>query len=128
VPLSRRPSAGFARELEPASFLDPELRTLVTISRTDRRDVGQRQVFVRLDEAPKVALRFGQSFTETVGPGVHRLRAHNTFVWKTVTFAVESGEHLEFVLINRCGPIWQSIAAVLGAAPMFLTVQKKSLV
>jgi hypothetical protein len=32
------------------------------------------------------------------------------------------------VLINRCGPIWQSIAAVLGAAPMFLTVQKKSLV
>ena len=92
------------------------------------RDTGQRQVFVRIDEGPKAALRYGQSVTHVVEPGQHRLRANNTCIWKTVSFTVESGEHLEFIVINRCGPIWTSIAAILGAAPMFLTIHRRSLV
>ncbi len=63
-----------------------ELRTLVTLCRTHRRDIGERQIFVRIDDGPRVALRFGQSFTLEVKPGRHQLRANNTLFWRTVTF------------------------------------------
>jgi hypothetical protein len=105
-----------------------ELRTLVTLLRRHPRDIGQRQVFVRIDDGPRVALLFGQSLTVEVKPGTHRLRAHNTLMWKTVTFHVEAGEHLEFQLINRGGPLTYSVAALLGAAPLFLSIERRSLV
>jgi len=105
-----------------------ELRTLVTLTRRHPRDIGQRQVYVRMDDGPRVALLFGQSFTVEVRPGTHRLRAHNTLMWKTVTFHVEAGEHIEFQLINRGGPLTYSIAALLGAAPLFLSIERRSLV
>lgn len=105
-----------------------ELRTLVTVCRTHRRDIGQRQIFVRIDGGPQVALRFGQSFTLEIQPGRHQLRAHNTLFWRTVTFHVEPGEHLEFLLINKGGPITFGIAALLGAAPVFLKIERRSVV
>jgi len=105
-----------------------ELRTLVTVCRTHRRDIGHRQIFVRIDGGPQVALRFGQSFTLEVQPGRHQLRAHNTLFWRTVTFHVEPGEHLEFLMINKGGPITLGIAAILGAAPVFLKIERRSVV
>jgi hypothetical protein len=128
VPSPRRLSDAVAGSIESEIDLDSDLRTLVTFSRSHPKDVGQRQVFVRLDDGPSVTLRFGESITEVVEPGSHRVRAHNTFMRKTVTFTVESGEHLEFMFINRCGPIWQGLAAIFGSAPMFLTVRRRSLV
>jgi hypothetical protein len=128
VPRPRRFSDATSGAPEFIDALDPDLRTLVTFSRTHTRDVGVRQVFVRLDEGPQVALRYGQSLTESVEPGSHRLRVHNTFMWRTLPFTVETGEHLEFIIINYCGPIWQGIAAVLGAAPIFLKIHRRSLV
>jgi hypothetical protein len=128
VPRPRRLSDATFGAPEFIDALDPDLRTLVTFSRTHARDVGVRQVFVRLDDGPQVALRYGQSLTETVEPGAHRLRVHNTFMWRTLQFTVETGEHLEFLIINYCGPVWQGIAAVLGAAPIFLKVHRRSLV
>ena len=104
-----------------------ELRTRVTISRQHPRDIGQRQVFVRLDGGARVTLRFGEAVTLEIRPGTHSLRAHNTLVWKTVTFHVEAGEHLEFVVINRGGPITFGIAAILGAAPLFLSIERRSI-
>jgi len=105
-----------------------ELRTLITICRTHRRDIGQRQIFVRIDDGPRVSLLYGQSFTLEVKPGAHRLFAHNTLMWRTVTFHVEAGEHLEFLLINKGGPITFGIAAILGAAPVFLKIERRSVV
>jgi hypothetical protein len=128
VPQPRRISDATFGAPERIDALDPDLRTLITISRTHTKDVGVRQVFVRLDDGPQVPLRYGQSLTETVEPGTHRLRMHNTFMRRTATFTVETGEHLEFILINYCGPVWQGIAAVLGAAPIFLKVHRRSLV
>lgn len=128
MPRPRHLSDATAGAPEFIGALDPDLRTLVTFSRTHARDVGVRQVFVRLDDGPQVALRYGQSLTETVEPGSHRLRVHNTFMWRTLPFAVETGEHLEFLIINYCGPVWQAIAAVLGAAPIFLKIHRRSLV
>ena len=103
-----------------------ELRTLVTVSRRHPRDCGERQVFVRLDADIKATLRFGQTFTREIEPGSHRLRAHNTLFRKTVDFAVEPGEHLEFIVINRGHPVLYGLAGLFGAAPLFLEVRRRS--
>jgi hypothetical protein len=102
-----------------------DLRSFVTISRTHPKDIGQRQVYVRLDEK-RTTLLFGDHFTDELDPGLHELRVHNTLMRKRVRFALEPGEHLEFVIINS-GRWWTwGFAAVLGSAPLFLKVEKRS--
>ena len=102
-----------------------DLRSFVTLSRTHPTDIGERHVFVKLDDA-KVRLSYGDSFTAELKPGAHHLRAHNTLVWKNLKFTLEHGEHLEFVIINS-GRWWTwGIAGVLGSAPLFLSIAKRS--
>jgi len=43
-----------------------------------------------------------------------------------VTFHVEPGEHLEFMLINRGGRLTYPLVALLGVAPLYLTVLQRS--
>ncbi len=103
-----------------------DLRSFVTVSRTNPKDIKERHVFVRLDTR-NLRLSYGDNITLELGPGAHHLRAHNTLVWKNVRFTLEPGEHLEFVIINS-GRWWTwGIAGVLGSAPLFLTVEKRSL-
>ncbi len=103
-----------------------DLRAIVTLSREHPTDCGQRQVIVRLDHGPKITLLFGDSFTSEVQPGVHRLRAHNTLVWRNVHFTIEPGEHLDFVVINEARWWTHGLVAVLGSAPLFLKVIRRS--
>jgi hypothetical protein len=110
---------------EPLALLD-DLRTLVTVTRTHSKDIQIRQVYVRLDGSPPTSLLYGESFTLEVQPGRHRLFIHNTLFWKRVTFHVEPGEHLEFMLINRGGRFTYPLVALLGVAPLYLTVQQRS--
>ena len=105
-----------------------ELRTLVTVARTHKADFGERQVFVRIDGGERMTLRFGESITREVGPGSHTLRAHNTLFWKTVPFTVEPGEHLEFVILNHGTRLTLGLAGLLGAAPLYLKIFKRSLI
>ena len=104
-----------------------ELRALVTLSRTHPTDFKQREVIVRIDGGPKHQLLYGETETIEVQPGRHRLKAHNTLMWKNIDFSIEPGEHLEFLLINS-GRWWTyGMAGVLGSAPLFLRVEKRSL-
>ena len=105
-----------------------DLRALVTISRTHPDDAGQRQVIVRIDDRAKRKIYFGESFTLEVPPGQHRLFAHNTLFIKRLAFAVEPGEHLEFIVVNRANMLTWSMGAILGSAPMFLRIYKRSVV
>jgi len=110
---------------EPRDGLD-DMRTFVTVSRSHPTDVKLRQVVVRLDDWAKTTLLYGDSITVEVPPGTHRLRAHNTLIWRTVKFTVEPGEHLEFVVINRA-PAWAyAMLSLLGAAPLFLSIERRS--
>ena len=99
----------------------------VTIRRDDHTDVRQRQVYARVDDAPNSVLMFGETITIDVAPGPHRLRTNNTLFWKSVTFVVEPGEHVEFVLINRF--IWSGMEGLLaffaGAVPLRLVVERR---
>lgn len=103
-----------------------DLRALVTISRMHPADIGQRQVFLRLNQGKRVPLLFGESFTAEVRPGAHHLRVHNTLMWRNIHFTIELGEHLEFILINKAFWWTYGMAGVLGAAPLWLKVERRS--
>ena len=105
-----------------------DLRALVTVSRTHPSDAKQRQVIVRIDERPKQKLYFGESFTLEVTPGEHLLHAHNTLFVRKVKFTVEPGEHLEFVIVNKANVLTWAMAGVLGSAPMWLKVYRRSVI
>ena len=103
-----------------------DMRALVTVSRTHPTDAQQRQVIVRIDDGPNQKLYFGESFTVEVTPGEHRLRAHNTLVIRNLKFTVEPGEHLEFILVNKANSFMWAMASVLGSAPMWLKIYRRS--
>ena len=75
---------------------------------------------------PTETLMFGDAFTLELAPGDHRLKTNNTLFWKTVAFTIRPGEHAEFVLINRSGPVAFGFLALLGAAPLRLTVERRA--
>jgi hypothetical protein len=114
-------------EIAPEHDLD-ELRTLVTVSREHPSDSKDRQIFVRLDGGENVALTYGQSVTIEVEPGFHLLRVHNTLMWRRLQFPIEIGEHLEFSVINEIKWWTYGVAGILGAAPMFLKIQRRSVI
>jgi hypothetical protein len=102
---------------------DAEPARLV-VARTLASDVGQRQVYVSLDGEDVATLLFGQSVTREIAPGPHRLKLNNTLVWKSVDFTAAPGEHVEFHLANRAGRFALPFLALMGVAPLYLTVQR----
>jgi hypothetical protein len=96
----------------------------LTVTRKLPVDVQQRQIYVSLDAAPFATLLFGESVTREIEPGRHRIRAHNTLVWKTLTFDAGPAERVEFVVANRPGRWLLPALAVLGVGPLFLTFEK----
>src|SRR5262245_38893925 len=126
---ARRLATGFPRFVDVSASSNPavdDLRSLITISRTHRTDCGQRQVVVRVDKSSKTQMMFGDAFTVEVQPGAHHLRVHNTLVWKNVHFTIEPGEHLDFLISNEARWWTWGMVAVLGSAPLFLRVEKRS--
>ena len=98
--------------------------TALTVERRDPADVRIRQVVVSLDGAPFATLLFGDTATRPISPGPHRLRVHNTLVWKTVQFDAFDGEHVRFRTVNRAGPVSMALVALLGAGPLYITVDR----
>jgi hypothetical protein len=97
----------------------------VTLARRDARDSQQRQVEVRLDDGAATTLLYGDTTTIEVKPGRHVLKANNTLVWKRMPFVIGHGEHIEFQLINRPGRLTLGFLALLGVAPLFLTIERR---
>lgn len=110
----------------PDADQDHDLRSIVTVCRTHPSDCGQRQIYVWLDDRYRFVLPFGQSATIDLPPGAHRLRVHSTLFRKTIDFTIETGERLEFFVINTARWWTYGMAGLLGAAPLFLTVRKSS--
>jgi hypothetical protein len=103
--------------------MDPQ-RTTITVQRSSPEDVRHRQIVLSLDGAPLATLLYGESVTREIDPGRHRLRAHNTLVWKTVEFDCAAGEHARFVTVNRAGFGSASLVALLGAGPLYVTLER----
>ena len=98
----------------------------VTIARTSPADVGQRQVIVSIDGGPRKTLIFGESASFEIAPGDHALKANNTLVWKTVPFSAAPGEHVQFEIANCATRFTLGFLSVIGVAPLYLRIEKKS--
>ena len=108
-----------------ASDHTPAPRAVVTLTRTDARDVGHRQIYARIDDMPNRTLLFGDTVRVEVTPGPHRLKANNTLFWKTVPFDIAPGQHLEFMLINRSSQFAFGVLALLGVGPLMLAIERR---
>src|SRR5262245_58219958 len=95
-----------------------------TVSRKDARDVRHRQIVASADGAHLATLLFGDEVTQEIEPGRHRLFVHNTLFWKTIHFDVEPGQHVRFNVVNRAGSGTLALLGLLGAAPLYLTVER----
>lgn len=98
----------------------------VTIVRDSPRDNQQRQLIVKLDDKPFATLFYGKSATRSIPPGTHRLRVDNTFIWKNLDFEVGPGDHVTFQLINRSGKLTWWMVSLIGAGPMYISIERKS--
>ena len=104
--------------------MDTAAPARVTISRTDVKDVGQRQVIVSIDGGPATYLAFGQTVVHDVPAGDHVLKANNTLVWRKIPFTAEPGAHVEFMVANRSSRFTLGFLALLGVAPLRMTVER----
>ena len=96
----------------------------LTLRRRSPRDAQQRQVVATVDGEPFATLLFGEAASREIPPGPHRLRVHNTLVWKTVEFRARPGEEVVYTIINRAGWATWWMLSLLGAGPLYLTVVK----
>lgn len=96
----------------------------LTISRNSPGDVQQRQVIVKLDGERFATLLYGETVTREIPSGSHRLRFDNTWVKKTVEFRAADDEKVNYNVINRAGRFTWWMVGVLGAGPMYLTIDR----
>jgi hypothetical protein len=107
------------------SAATPEADSQITVSRTSADDVQQRQVIVKLDGKRVAELMYGQTVSLKVPPGHHRLRADNTWNWKTLEFDLAPGEHAKFRTKSRAGRLTWFLVAILGAGPMYTLLERE---
>jgi hypothetical protein len=96
----------------------------ITVTRTSEDDVRIRQLVVSIDGESAGTLLYGESITKELEPGSHRLRVHNTLVWKTVDFDLHAGEHARFTAVNRAGFGTYSMVGLLGAGPLYVSIRR----
>lgn len=104
----------------------PRAECRVTIKRSSPKDNKTRQQIIKLDDKHVATLTFGEKATRIVKPGTHRLNVNNTFVWKNHEFAIQPGEHITFQVINLSGKFTWWMVAVLGAGPMYISIERES--
>jgi hypothetical protein len=95
-------------------------RAFITVTRNSPRDVQQRQLIVSIDGRKIATLMYGDTVTHAVDPGEHRLRVHNTLVWKTVDVMPAAGEHARFVAVNRATWGTYAMLSLLGSGPLYV--------
>jgi len=98
----------------------------LTIRRQSPDDIQQREVFVSLDGSELGILRFGDSVTREVEPGQHELRAHNTLFRQRHHLVFAPGEHIRFNVVNRPGWGTYAMMSVLGAGPLYLSLERET--
>jgi hypothetical protein len=104
--------------------LEEQFPASVTITRTSEQDYKARQLIVSIDSQRVATLLWGDSFSCELAPGPHRLRVSNTLVWKTVDFVVRPGEQVFFETLNRLGPGSLVCLLVLGAGPLYVSINR----
>src|SRR6478672_8552736 len=98
----------------------------ITVTRQAAEDVRIRQLVVSIDGETVATLLYGDSVTRDVPPGQHRVRVHNTLVWKTIDLDLTAGEHAAFTAVNVAGFGTVSMLGLLGAGPLYVRMVRES--
>jgi hypothetical protein len=96
----------------------------VTVTRTSQDDFMSRQLVVSIDDEHVATLLWGDSVTRELEPVPHRLRVHNTLVWKTAEFCLGPGEQLYFEAVNRLGPGSLIMTVLFGLGPLYVRLNR----
>ena len=96
----------------------------ITIGRKAAEDIRDRQVVVSIDGRTVASLLFGESITLPVEAGRHRLKVHNTLVWKTAEFDVTPGNEVRFTAVNRAGFGTYAMLSLLGVGPLYVSLRR----
>ena len=99
----------------------PQGPAMLTVRRTAKDDVQDRQVYLTLNGEEWATIFYGKEITREIAPGRHTLKANNTLVRKSVIFDVKPGQHVRYQCINKAHWTAMMFMAFLGAA--FLTVK-----
>jgi hypothetical protein len=101
------------------------MKARVTVTRRSDNDARERQVVVSIDGRNVATLMFGDSVTHEVEPGRHRLRVHNTLVWKTENLDLQPGETATFTVVNRPGTGTSGLLSLIGARPLYVELRRE---
>jgi hypothetical protein len=104
--------------------LDHLFPTSLTITRTSDEDWKSRQLVVSIDGKRMGELLWGDSLWCELEPGPHRLRVHNTLVWRTVEFVLAPGEQVFYEAINRATASTYLLLPLLGIGPLYVTLRR----
>ena len=97
----------------------------ITVTRQAPDDVRIRQLVVSIDGTKAATLLYGETVSRELEAGPHRLRVHNTLVWKTLDLDLKPGEHATFSAINLAGFGTYSMLGLLGAGPLYVRVVRE---
>ena len=97
----------------------------IVVARVSPRDIQQRQLIVSIDGEKVATLMFGESVTRAVPPGPHRVRVHNTLVWKTIDVDLAPGEHAHFSAVNRATWGTYAMLSLLGTGPLYVELSRE---
>ena len=106
--------------------LPPPAQASIFIRRTAADDVQQRQVIVKLDGHRVAQLLYGQSVTIPTTSGPHHLTVDNTWNRKSLELALAPGERRAFSIANRRGTFSWFLIGILGAAPLYVSIEPSS--
>lgn len=77
-----------------------------------------------LDGERVATLLVDESVNRDIAPGDHVLKLNNTLVTKTFEFTAAPGETVEYRFANTAGRLAIPFLALMGVAPLFLTVER----
>jgi hypothetical protein len=120
VPVTLEQEIGFDGHVA----LDHLFPTSLTVTRTSEEDWKSRQLVVSIDGKPMGELLWGDSLSCELAPGPHRLRVHNTLVWRTVECVLAPGEQVFYEAINRAAASTYLLLPVLGIGPLYVTLRR----
>ena len=105
--------------------LDHLFPTCLTITRTSEEDWKTRQLVVAIDGERVAELMWGDSVMFELAPGIHRLRVHNTLVWKTEEFVIAPGEQIFYEAVNRASAsTYFFLGLLIGIAPLWVSLRR----
>jgi hypothetical protein len=104
--------------------LDHLFPTSLTITRTSEEDWKSRQLVVSIDGKWLGELLWGDSLWCELEPGPHRLRVHNTLVWRTVDFVLAPGEQVFYEAVNHAAASTYLLLPLFGIGPLFVTLRR----